>query len=140
MSTFPIRLALIDDHSIIRESWKMLLENNPQFLVIADEPNELKVLDQIIELKPDVVLIDISMSSNKWLLLTQGLLVAMPDIKIIGLSANNQTKYATRMLGLGARGYLTKTSSLEEINKGILEVAAGKTYICDEIRIHLPSL
>jgi DNA-binding NarL/FixJ family response regulator len=69
--------------------------------------------------------------------LTEKILDILPSIKVIGLSVSNQPKYASRMLSLGAKGYLTKTSSLEEIYRGIKEVNAGNVYICEEIRKQL---
>ncbi len=78
------------------------------------------------------------MSPDNGFIITEKLVQMIPTLKIIGLSANNQPKYASRMMELGARGYLTKTSSLEEINHGINEVNEGRFYICNEIKKHLP--
>ena len=58
----------------------------------------------------------------------------MPGIKIIGISIKNQPSYARNMLNAGAKGYITKNSSLEEILEGITQVANGETYICREIK------
>jgi two-component system invasion response regulator UvrY len=63
----------------------------------------------------------------------------VPSVKVIGMSVNNQPKYAIKMIELGARGYLTKTSSWEEINEGIKKVYDGTIYICEEVRKHIPS-
>jgi DNA-binding NarL/FixJ family response regulator len=139
MSKEPIRIMLVDDHQIVRKSWKSLLENNPRFQVIADCDNGQSAIEQAEELIPDIMLVDINMSPLNGFTVTERVLETTPSIKIIGLSVNNQPKYAIKMVELGARGYLTKTSSLEEINHGILEVHKGEFYICEEVTRNMPA-
>ncbi|MBL7725175.1 MAG: response regulator transcription factor [Chitinophagaceae bacterium] len=138
MSNEPIRIMLVDDHQLVRESWKMLLENNPRFHVVADCDNGNTALEQLQLLRPDIMLIDINMSPINGFDITRRIIETMPQARIIGLSVHNQPKYATRMMELGARGFLTKTSPMEEINEGILAVHRGEYYICEEIRRNLP--
>ena len=139
MNKEPIRIMLVDDHKIVRKSWKNLLENNPRFQVIADCDNGQTAIEQAEELIPDIMLVDINMSPLNGFTVTERVLETNPAIKIIGLSVNNQPKYAIKMVELGARGYLTKTSSLEEINHGILEVHKGEFYICEEVTRNMPA-
>lgn len=139
MNKEPIRIMLVDDHKIVRKSWKSLLENNPRFQVIADCDNGQSAIEQAEELIPDIMLVDINMSPLNGFTVTERVLETNPSIKIIGLSVNNQPKYAIKMVELGARGYLTKTSSLEEINHGILEVHNGEFYICEEVTRNMPA-
>ena len=129
-----IRIMLVDDHQLVRESWKMLLEKNPRFHVIADCANGQMALEQILTLRPDIMLVDINMSPMNGFAITKSVLDILPSIRIIGLSVHNQPKYALRMMELGAKGFLTKTSTLEEINHGILAVHKGESYICEEVR------
>jgi DNA-binding NarL/FixJ family response regulator len=130
---------LVDDHKIVRKSWKSLLENNPRFQVIADCDNGQAAIEQAEKLIPDIMLVDINMSPLNGFAVTERIMETTPSIKVIGLSVNNQPKYAVRMVELGAKGYLTKTSSLEEINHGILEVHRGEFYICEEVARNMPS-
>ena len=138
MNKEPIRIMLVDDHPIVRKSWKSLLENNPLFQVIADCDNGQSAIEQAGKLIPEIMLVDINMSPLNGFTVTERVLETTPSIKIIGLSVNNQPKYAIKMMELGARGYLTKTSSLEEINHGILEVHKGEVYICEEVTRNIP--
>src|SRR6187402_1508746 len=101
-----IRIILVDDHKLVRQSWKMLLENNPRISVVADCENGQTAIEETAKLAPDIVLVDINMSPDNGFIITEKILHMMPSAKIIGLSANNQPKYATRMIELGARGYL----------------------------------
>lgn len=139
MSSSTIRIIIADDHQFIRESWKALLENNPRFKVVAECVNGEQAIHQARELLPDIMLVDINMSPGSGFEVTRRVREELPSVRIIGMSVNNQPKYAEKMVQLGARGYLTKTSSLEEINRGITEVFNGSTYICDEVKKHLPS-
>lgn len=138
MKEEPIRIMLVDDHPLVRESWKLLLENNPRFQIVADFSGGAEALEHIPALNPDILLVDINMSPIDGFAVTRSVSTMMPSVKIIGLSVHNQPKYATRLLQLGARGFLTKTSSLEEINQGILAVHKGKIYICEEIKRNMP--
>ena len=132
-----IRIILVDDHKLIRESWKMLLENNSGIEVIADCDNGYEAFELSKELLPDILLVDINMSPLNGFSLTEKITETLPEVKVIGLSVSNQPKYASRMISLGAKGFLTKTSSLEEIQQGIMKVNTGEVYICDEIRKQL---
>lgn len=140
MANDPIRIVLVDDHKLVRKSWKALLENNPRFRVVADCDNGDEAIKKAEECRPDIMLVDINMYPLNGFLVTERVLDKVPSIKIIGLSVNNQPKYADKMISLGARGYLTKTSPLEEINNGIIEVHNGAVYICEEVKRFMPPL
>lgn len=133
-----IRIMLVDDHPLVRESWKLLLENNPRFKVVADCNGAEEAFSILQEVRPDVLLVDIHMGPVDGFSVTKRVAEQLPAIKVIGLSVNNQPKFATRLLQLGARGFLTKTSTLQEINKGIIAVYEGRVYVCDEIKRNMP--
>ncbi len=130
----PTRITIADDHQPARKLWKELLETNRNFIVAADCENGPASFDCIKKSEPDVLLVDINVSHNKGFSLARLISEEMPDVKIIGLSVYNQPKYAQKMIEIGAKGYITKTSSLEEILHGIVEVIKGKNYICKEIK------
>jgi two-component system, NarL family, invasion response regulator UvrY len=137
MNSSPIRIILVDDHKMVRESWKMLLENNPRFQVVADCDNGFCAVELAKEFNPDIMVVDINMSPLNGFNITEKLMELMPGIKVIGFSVSNKSRYASRMLELGAKGYLTKTSPLEEIYEGIIVVHEGEFYICEEIKKHM---
>ena len=138
MKDKPIRIMLVDDHPLVRESWKLLLEHSPRFQIVADFSAGAEALEQLPSIKPDILLVDINMSPMDGFTVTKNAVSLQPELRIIGLSVHNQPKYATRLLQLGAKGFLTKTSSLEEITQGILAVYNGKVYICEEIKRNMP--
>ena len=137
MNVTPIRIILVDDHQLVRESWKMLLQNDSRFEIIADFGNGNSAIEQAEKLVPHIMLVDINMNPMNGFDLTKKICARFPSIKIIGLSINNQPEYAMRMIRSGGYGYLTKTSGTNEIIHGILEVHTGKKYICEEIRNQL---
>ena len=133
-----IRLVIVDDHDMMRETWKMVLESDVRLNVIAECASGEEAIRCAGNVKPDVMLMDINMSPVNGFEATRKIVTEHPDIKIIGLSINNQPVYARNMLQLGAKGYMTKNSPREEMVKAILTVVDGGIYICDEIRQQMP--
>jgi two-component system invasion response regulator UvrY len=138
MSSEPINIILVDDHKLVRESWKHLLQSYPRFHIVAECENGGMAIEQAQKLVPEIMLVDMNMSPMNGFTVTEKVMENVPSVKIIGLSVNNQPSYAIRLLKLGARGYLTKTSPIDEICNGIMEVYAGNIYICEEVRKHMP--
>ena len=129
-----IRIILVDDHELVRGSWKLLLKQNTSFSVIAECKNGVEAIDEVYRLAPDIVLMDINMYPVNGVEATEKITQKNPSAKIIGLSINNQPIYAQRMLKAGAQGYVTKNSTLQEMTHAIIEVHSGRQYICEEVR------
>jgi DNA-binding NarL/FixJ family response regulator len=129
-----ISILIADDHRLIRETWSQILNEVPRFKVIATCRNAEEAVKLAGENRPDVILMDINMPPFSGLEATQRILKISPGSKIIGVSVYSQPAYAKKMLQIGARGYVTKNSSQEEMIKAILEVNKGNKYICDEIK------
>lgn len=134
MHTPPIRIILVDDHKLARESWRMVLGYDTRFSVIHECDNGHDAIRDAERLRPDIMLVDINMSPVNGFEVTQRVLEKDPTMKIIGISVNNHPSYAERMLAIGAHGFVTKGSSFDEITHAILEVHRGEQYICSEIR------
>ena len=134
MNLPQIRIVLVDDHELIRGSWKLLLKQNSRFSIIGECRNGAEAIEEAQKLMPDIILMDINMSPVNGLEATERIARIAPSIKIIGLSINSQPVYAEKMLQAGARGYVTKNSTLHEMTHAIMEVHDGRQYICEEIR------
>jgi DNA-binding NarL/FixJ family response regulator len=134
MNEGQIRIVLVDDHQMIRETWKLLLEQNDRFLIIAECTNGAEAIQAVNDLRPDVVLMDINMYPVNGFEATRKIIKQSPDAKIIGMSINNQPAYARNLLQLGAKGYMTKNCTKEEMTEAIIEVSSGKQYVCKEIK------
>ncbi len=130
----PIKLVLVDDHKLMRETWKMLLESDSRIKVIAECASGAEAIACAKNLKPDVMMMDINMSPINGFEATREIVKDNPDIKIIGVSINNQLSYVRTIMQLGAKGYVTKNSTREEMLEAITTVQEGKTFICKEIQ------
>lgn len=133
MKSETIRVIIVDDHQMVRETWKMILQNCDGIEVITECSSGAEAISFAATLNPDVMLMDINMSPVNGFEATRKILKTSPHIKIIGVSVNNQPGYAKNMMQLGAKGYVTKNSSKDEMIKAIHEVMKGKTFICKEV-------
>lgn len=133
-----IRIMLVDDHDLVRESWKLLLDKDDRFSVIAQFNNGAEAIKQAGNLLPDIILMDINMSPINGFETTQKLTEIIPSARIIGISVNTNQRYVTKMLASGAKGFVTKTSPLNELKIAILKVHNGENYICEEIKKRNP--
>jgi len=129
-----IRIMLVDDHDLVRESWKLLLGRNPRIELLGDFNNGISAIEQFSIHKPEMVLVDINMQPMNVFDVTEKILELEPSTRVIAISVHNLPRYANRIFELGGSGYITKTSALQEIHHAIEEVADGKNYICDEVR------
>jgi DNA-binding NarL/FixJ family response regulator len=133
MTNAPIKVVIVDDHQMVRETWKMILQRDERLYVIGECGSGEEAIASADSMQPDVMLMDINMYPMNGLEATKEISKKHPKIKIIGVSINNQPTYAKSMIQAGAKGYVTKNSSREEMIKAILEVNNGRTFICKEI-------
>ena len=129
-----INILIADDHKLIRETWSYILNSDARFQVVGECGDAQEAVELARTKRPHVVLMDINMSPFSGLEATQRIRKVSPGSKVIGVSMHSQPAYAKKMLQMGARGYVTKNSSKEEMIKAILEVNHGNKYICEEIK------
>lgn len=129
-----ISLLLIDDHKMIRESWSIILSADSRFKIVGDTSNVELAVELAKSHRPDVVLMDINMAPINGFEATKLMLREVPELQILAISMHSMPAYARRMFQMGARGYVTKNSSKDELVTAILEVKAGNKYICEEIK------
>jgi len=129
-----IKIIIVDDHQMIRETWKMILQQNELFEIVFDCASGAEAIIAAQEYKPDIMLMDINMAPVNGFEATRKISKLVPSTKIIGVSINNQPTYARNMIQLGAKGFVTKNSSQQEMIKAIIEVYNGGNYICNEIK------
>jgi DNA-binding NarL/FixJ family response regulator len=129
-----ITILIADDHKLIRETWTYILNSDERFEVVAECGDAEQAVELAKELTPDIVLMDINMAPFNGFEATEKIRKVSPESKIIGVSMHSQPAYAKKMLQVGARGYVTKNSSKEEMFTAISEVFRGNKYVCDEIK------
>jgi DNA-binding NarL/FixJ family response regulator len=135
-----ISILIADDHKLIRETWSFILNNDARFAVVAECGDSEQAVEMARTKKPQIVLMDINMTPISGFEATERIRKVSPGSKVIGVSMHSQPAYAKKMLQIGARGYVTKNSSKEEMITAIMEVHAGKKYICDEIKNNISEL
>ena len=123
-----INVVLADDHTIVRDGLRALLEANPEIKVVGDASNGTQVLEQVDELQPDVVIMDISMPGINGIDATRQILLAHPEVRVIILSMLGTADHVFHALQAGARGYLLKESAGREVMEAVLSVYAGEMY------------
>jgi two-component system invasion response regulator UvrY len=124
-----IKVLLADDHKIVRDGLRRIVEDAGDMEVIAEAADGREALHQIQKKPPDVVVIDISMPGMDGLELTSQLHHYYPDLPILILTMYEEEQYVVRAIGLGAMGYVTKRSAPEELVKAIRKIHAGGRYL-----------
>jgi len=125
-----IRIIIADDHQIVRQGLRVLLEKEPDMEVVGEAEDGQTTVSLTKKLHPHVVLMDIKMPDLNGIEATRQILSELPDVKIIALSMYPDQRFVMNMLKSGARGYLLKDSAFEELAQAIRLVMANKTYLC----------
>ncbi|HEY3859267.1 MAG TPA: UvrY/SirA/GacA family response regulator transcription factor [Gammaproteobacteria bacterium] len=128
-----IGVLLVDDHKLIRTGIKLMLEKTTDIRVLGEASSGEEAVEQARALKPQVILMDVSMPGIGGLEATRKLAMSLPDAKVIVLSAQTAEPFPMRLMEAGASGYLTKDSAEDEIIIAIRRVNAGERYIAAEI-------
>ena len=138
MGNQMIRIVLADDHTIVRNALKMLLNHQPDIEVVGTAANSQEAYDTVAQLKPDIVMLDISMPPGESGVITAGKIHAdFPDVKIIMLTMHADKEYLLYTVQTGVSGYLLKNVPEEELIEAVHTVYAGSDYISKEMVPHL---
>lgn len=128
-----IKILLADDHKITRQGLRSLLEKEPDMAVMAEAEEGRTAVRLAIELKPDVVIMDVSMPDLNGMEATRQIVSRLPDIRIIALSMHSDNLFVMEMLKSGVKGYLLKDCAFEELAGAIRSVVEGKTYLSPSV-------
>ncbi|HEY0962967.1 MAG TPA: response regulator transcription factor [Pseudomonadales bacterium] len=124
-----IRVMLVDDHAVVRMGFKLLLQEAADIAVVAEAATGEEALKRYPDVTPDVVVMDIAMPGMGGLEAVTRLLAKDPGVRILILSAHEDSIHPRRLLKLGAAGYLSKRVAPEELIHAIHEVAAGNVFL-----------
>lgn len=128
-----IRILIVDDHTLLRQALKMALEANSRFSIVGEAGSGEEAIQVAEKLRPDVITMDINLTGINGIEATKRIRKIMPRSKVLGVSQHTHPSFALKMLQAGASGYVTKTSSTQEMVKAITEIQEGKKYLCTEI-------
>jgi len=128
-----IRILLVDDHRIVREGLRGLLEKEADMQVVAEAEDGTTVLRLVEEMSPNIVIMDIAMPNLNGIEATRQIITRAPGIKVLALSMYSDKRFVMGMLSAGASGYLPKDCAFEELIQAIRVVAADGTYLSPRI-------
>lgn len=128
-----MKILIADDHGVVREGLKVLIESQPGMKVVAEAQDGQEVVKLAKELSPDIIIMDISMPNLNGVEASRFILEENPDIRIIALSVHFDKHFVTEMLKAGASGYILKSCLFDEVLRAIQMVKAGDYYLSPKI-------
>jgi two-component system nitrate/nitrite response regulator NarL len=128
-----IKVLLIDDHPVVRRGIASCLARQPHINVVGEASDGREALRKARELAPDIMLMDIEMPHMSGLAVTEALKKELPKVKVLILSMHRHTEYVLRILRSGARGYVLKDASAEELVKAIETIDSGEAFFSPDV-------
>lgn len=128
-----IRTFLADDHAVVRDGLRLILENQGDITVVGDAPDGRQTVREVQQLHPDVVVMDIAMPELNGIDATRQICETCPSTQVVILSIHDTSEHVFRALEAGARGYLLKESAGREVTDAIRAVHAGRRYLSQRI-------
>ena len=129
VSPRPLRVILADDHVTVRQGLKLLIQAEPDMVVVAEASDGESAVQQTLEINPDVVVMDISMPGMNGLAATRAIKQAQPEARIVTLTRHADQAYLQELLRAGVAAYVLKRSAPTELLQAIRAVASGGQYL-----------
>ncbi|MEO2087900.1 MAG: response regulator transcription factor [Gemmataceae bacterium] len=124
-----LRVLLADDHAVVRAGLKALLDAQPDLSVVGEAADGLTAVELAGQLQPDVAVVDVSMPGLGGGEVTEGIARDYPRVRVVALTAHEESGYVRRLLAAGAAGYVLKRSAADELVRAVRAVAAGEGYL-----------
>jgi DNA-binding NarL/FixJ family response regulator len=129
MTPKKLRILLADDHAVVRQGFSRILASHSDMEVIGEAGNGREAIELAEELKPDVVVMDVSMPELNGIEATRRLMKASPRIRVLALSMHKDSVYVREILRAGAQGYLLKDASDDDLLTAVRAIGQGQGYI-----------
>ena len=127
------KVYIVDDHPLMRKGLAMTLEKEIGFELIGQAESAEKAMNEILDLKPDAAIVDISLPGMNGIELVKNLLHQMPDLRILIVSRHDEELYAERALRAGAKGYLMKLEAVDVLIQALQQILNGGIYLSNKI-------
>jgi len=128
-----IRVLLVDDHELMREGLRSILERESDVEVVGEAASGRAAVELARTLEPDVVVMDVAMKDSNGIEATRQLRSAWPDLKVIALSSHSDSRYVNAMLDAGACGYVLKANAYDDLRRALVAAQQGKSYLCPDV-------
>ena len=135
--TGPTKVLLVDDHAIVREGYRRLLEDEANISVVGEAGSAAQAYEQTRSLQPDVVVMDIALPGVSGIEATRRMLRDQPQLRILMFSMYDDAIYARRALEAGALGYLSKATAPEVLVRAIHAVSRGERYVSPDVATNI---
>jgi DNA-binding NarL/FixJ family response regulator len=129
----PVRIVLVDDHALVRQGFRRILEDDPELQIVGEAGNGLDAVALVKKTDPDVVVMDMAMPEMNGLHATMELVKQRPGTKVLILSMYSDEQYVRNALDAGARGYILKNAIENDLVRAVKAVAAGEQYLSPEL-------
>jgi DNA-binding NarL/FixJ family response regulator len=124
-----IRILLADDHGVVRQGFKMILDAQADMEIVGEAANGREAVELAERLKPDIVVMDVAMPELNGIEATRRLAESAPHVRVLALSMHKDSVYVRETLRAGARGYLLKDSGANDLVAAVRAVASGEGYL-----------
>jgi DNA-binding NarL/FixJ family response regulator len=129
----PISVLLVDDHAVVREGYRRLLESDSRVVVVGEAASSAEALSRDRELAPDVIVLDIALPGVSGIETLRRLIARRPTARVLVFSMYEDAIYATRAFKAGALGYVSKSSAAELLIEAVRFVAEGRQYVSPDV-------
>ena len=126
-------ILIVDDHPIVRQGLSELVNHENDLIVCGQAEDANQAMKAVKELKPDIVIVDISLKETSGMELIKDLNVQYPKLPLLALSMHDESLYAERVLRAGAKGYIMKAEATEKVIMAIRKILSGEIYISDKM-------
>jgi len=126
-------IFIVDDHPLVRHGMHQLIEGEPELRVCGESASVQETLQQLTNTMPDLAVIDLSLPDGNGLELIKHLLARFPKLSILISSMHDESMFAERALKLGAKGYITKSATGDEVLNAVRQILNGGTYISKQL-------
>jgi two-component system, NarL family, invasion response regulator UvrY len=130
-----ISVLLVDDHAVVREGYRRLLEHDDSLVVAGEAANAADAMRLDAELRPDVVVLDIALPGLSGIEILKRIIARRPDACVLMFSMYHDGIYASRAIDAGARGYLSKASAPDLLVEAVRSVAGGRRYLSPDVEL-----
>jgi len=133
MPSPSIRVVLVDDHALVRQGFRRILDDDPDLTVVGEASNGTDAIALVKKTDPDVVVMDMAMPEMSGLHATMEIIKQRPGTKVLILSMYSDEQYVRNALDAGAKGYILKSAIENDLTRAVKAVAAGEQYLAPEL-------
>ena len=137
VSTPPRRVLIVDDHPVVRQGIKLMIEAEPDLTICGEAQTEQQARKLVRELRPDALLVDLSLSEGDGFNVVRDVHAHFPEIRVLVLSMHDEAIYAERLLAEGASGYIMKQAATDQLVTALRTVLRGERFVSESLKKNL---